>query len=235
LPPFGLADGIAGLSTAFAILVALQHRERTGRGQQIDQAIIDPILTVVGPAPTVYDQLGVIQTRNGNRSTNNAPRNTYRTGDGKWVAISTSAQSIAERVMRLVGHEGVVEQPWFGSGKGRAEHADELDAAVSSWIAARSTTEVLDQFTAAEAAIAPIYDASDILADPQLQARQSIVTVADEELGPLQMQNVLFRMSESAGAIRWAGRRKGADTETILDEVGIDRAAQLRLQEAGVT
>src|SRR5207237_2367242 len=98
LPPFGLADGIAALATACAILIALRARDTIGRGQVIDLAIIEPILTVLGAQPTIYDQLGIIQQRIGNRSSNNAPRNTYRTAEGRWVALSTSAQSVAERV-----------------------------------------------------------------------------------------------------------------------------------------
>ena len=103
LPPFGLADGVASLATAYAIMVALHARERSGVGQEIDVAIIEPILAMLGPQITRWDQLGTVQPRTGNRSVNNAPRNTYRTADGLWVAVSTSAQSIAERVMTLVG------------------------------------------------------------------------------------------------------------------------------------
>ena len=138
LPPFGLADGIAGLAILSAILMALRARDRTGRGQIIDLAIIEPILTILGPQPTWYDQLGIVQARRGNRSVNNAPRNIYRTADGRWVAISTSAQSVAERVMRLVGRPEIINEPWFDSGAKRAEHADELDDAVASWIAQRT-------------------------------------------------------------------------------------------------
>ncbi len=97
-----------------------------------------------------------MQQRTGNRSVNNAPRNTYRTADGKWVAISTSAQSVAERVMRLVGRPELIDEPWFASGTQRAQHADELDAAVSEWIAERPQTEVIGAFEAAEAAAIPI-------------------------------------------------------------------------------
>ena len=137
LPPFGLADGIAGLAGAMAILLALYSRDaRAGQGQVIDLAIIEPILTILGSQPTVYDQLGIVQERSGNRSVNNAPRNTYRTRDEKWVAISTSALPIAERVMRLVGHPEVIDEAWFKSGAERAKHADELDHYVGDWIAA---------------------------------------------------------------------------------------------------
>src|SRR6185295_11640105 len=98
-----------------------------GKGQVIDLAIIEPILTILGSQPTVYDQLGIVQTRSGNRSVNNAPRNTYKTRDDRWVAISTSAQNIADRVMRLVGHPEVIDELWFKSGITRAQHADLLD------------------------------------------------------------------------------------------------------------
>jgi formyl-CoA transferase len=234
LPPFGLADGIAALATACAILMALRARDSTGRGQVIDLAIIEPILTVLGAQPTVYDQLGLIQQRMGNRSANNAPRNTYRTAEGKWVAVSTSTQAVAERVMRLVGRPDVIAEPWFATGHGRATHADELDAAVGRWIAERSLDEVVSAFEQAEAAVAPIYDVADVLADPQYQALQSIVTVADPELGPLKMQNVLFRLSDTPGRIRTTGPRLGEHNAEVFGRLGIDAEGLADLARQGV-
>ncbi|MGW7350878.1 CaiB/BaiF CoA transferase family protein [Streptomyces sp. NPDC054784] len=233
LPPFGLADSVAALSTAYAVMTALHGRARTGRGQVVDMAIIEPMLTVLGPQPLWYDQLGYVQPRTGNRSTNNAPRNTYRTRDGRWLAVSTSAQSIAERVMRLVGRPELVDEPWFGTGAGRARHADELDAAVGDWIAERDSAEVIAAFERAEAAVAPINDVRDVLEDEQYRALGSITEVEDEELGTIRMQNVLFRLSETPGAIRWAGRPHGADTEAVLAEVGIDAEELATLRENG--
>lgn len=221
LPPFGLADGIAALTAAYAIMTAVHARSHTGRGQVIDLAITEPILTVLGPQPTVYDQLGVVQRRQGNRSSNNAPRNTYRTADGTWVAISTSAQTIAERVMRLVGRPELIEEPWFASGAERAEHADELDEAVGGWIARHTRDEVVAAFEQAQAAVAPIYDVRDVLADPQFAALETITTVEDPDLGPLRMQNVLFRLSETPGSIRTTGRSRGADTADVLARFGV--------------
>jgi crotonobetainyl-CoA:carnitine CoA-transferase CaiB-like acyl-CoA transferase len=219
LPPFGLADGIAGISGAYAVMLALYQRDaRGGRGQVIDLAIIEPILTVVGAQPTVYDQLGLISPRTGNRSVNTAPRNTYLTRDGRWVAISASATSIAERVMRLVGRPDVVAEPWFASSVERSRHGDELDAAVAAWIGERGFDEVMRRFEEAGAAIAPIYDARDILEDPQYQALESMVTLDDEDLGPLRIQNVLFRMLDTPGRVRFAGRRLGQDTRRVLGE-----------------
>lgn len=233
LPPFGLADSIAGLATAYAVMTALAARDRTGEGQVVDMAIIEPILTALGPQPLWYDQLGHVQPRTGNRSQNNAPRNTYRTADGSWVAVSTSAQSIAERVMRLVGRPELIDEPWFATGADRARHADVLDAAVGDWIAQRTRTEVLAAFEKAEAAVAPIQDVRDVMTDPQYQALDTITTVDDPELGPLRMQNVLFRLSATPGAIRWTGRPHGADTDTVLSELGLTDTELTTLRREG--
>src|SRR5690606_1189279 len=116
------------------------------------------------------DQLGYITQRAGNRSENNAPRNTYLTSDGRWVAISSSSTSIAERVMRLVGREDLTQEPWFASGVERAKRADEIDGAVAAWIAERPLDVVIEEFTKAQAAIAPVYDMSQVIADEQLNA-----------------------------------------------------------------
>ncbi|MEU0538913.1 CoA transferase [Nocardia sp. NPDC005978] len=234
LPPFGLADGITALTTAFAIMTALRARDATGRGQQIDMAIIEPILTLLGPQLIAYDQLGELQPRMGNRSSNNAPRNIYRTADDGWVAVSTSAQTVAERVLRLVGRPDLTEQPWFASGAERARHADELDAAVGAWIAQRDTETVLREFDAAEAAVAPVYTAADVLADPQFRALGTIAELHDDELGPIRMQNILFRLSETPGRIRWTGPPLGAHTAEVLGAYGVDAAELDRLRTAGV-
>ncbi|GHB44030.1 CaiB/BaiF CoA transferase family protein [Streptomyces umbrinus] len=233
LPPFGLADSIAGLATAYAVMTALAARDRTGRGQVVDMAIIEPILTVLGPQPLWYDQLGHVQPRTGNRSQNNAPRNTYRTADGSWVAVSTSAQSVAERVMRLVGRPDLTAEPWFTTGAERARHTDVLDEAVGSWIADHTREQVIAEFEKAEAAVAPIQDVRDVMTDPQYAALDTVTTVDDPELGPLRMQNVLFRLTETPGGIRWAGRPHGADTDTVLAELGLTEAEITTLRSEG--
>ncbi|MFI0262232.1 CaiB/BaiF CoA transferase family protein [Streptomyces sp. NPDC017056] len=216
LPPFGLADSVAALTTAFAVLAALRGRESTGRGQVVDLAIIEPMLTVLGPQPLWYDQLGHVQARTGNRSANSAPRNTYRTADGAWLAVSASTRSVAERVLRLVGHPEFAAEEWFETGSGRARHADELDAAVGGWIARHGADEVVAAFERAEAAVAPVCDVRGVMANEQYRALGSITEVPDGELGTIRMQNVLFRLSATPGAIRWAGRPHGADTDAVL-------------------
>jgi crotonobetainyl-CoA:carnitine CoA-transferase CaiB-like acyl-CoA transferase len=236
LPPFGLADGVAGIAGAVAVLIALYHRDaRGGAGQVIDMSLLEPLLGILGPGPTVFDQLGVIAGRHGNRSPNNAPRNAYVTRDGRWVAISASATSVAERVMRLVGRGDLAEKPWFASAGERSRRSEVLDGAVSKWIAAREFDDVVRAFNEAGAALAPIYDVEQLLADPHVQAREAITTVDDEDLGPLKMQNLMFRLSGTPGEIRFPGRKLGQDTEQVYRELlDMDEDELATLRKAGV-
>jgi len=238
LPSMGLADSIAGITAVSATMMALWHRDQpggSGEGQMIDVSLLEPIMCAVGPGPTVWDQLGELQERTGNRSTSNAPRNTYLTSDGRWLAISTSATSIAERVMRLVGHPEVLDEEWFSSASGRAEHVDLLDGHVAAWIGERTEAEVTAAFDEARAAVAPVYTAADLVADPQVRALDMITTVDDTDLGPMKMQNVLFRMSATPGSIRSTGPGTiGADTDAVLGGIGISEDTLTALRHRGV-
>ena len=215
-------------------MAALHARRASGRGQVVDLALIEPLLWLLGPQISAFDKLGEVQPRTGNRSVNNAPRNIYRTADGRWLAVSTSSQSIAERVLRLVGRADLIDHPWFATGHGRAQHADELDEAVGGWIAKRMAAEVSGAFEEAQAAIAPIYDVRDIFVDPQYAALGTIASVDDDELGRVKMQNQLFRMSQTPGRIRWSGRAHGHDTAEVLAEIGVDETALAALRARGV-
>jgi crotonobetainyl-CoA:carnitine CoA-transferase CaiB-like acyl-CoA transferase len=236
LPPFGLADGVAGITGAFAVLTALYHRDaRGGAGQVIDLSLLEPLLGILGPGPTVFDMLGVIAGRHGNRSPNNAPRNAYVTRDGRWVAVSASATSVAERVMRLVGRPDIAEKPWFSSAGERSRRSELLDGAVSKWIAARDFDEVVKAFEEAGAALAPIYDVEQLLQDPQVLFRDTITTVHDEDLGQIKMQNLMVRLIGTPGKIQFPGRRLGQDNEALYQELlGIGPEELEKLRAEGV-
>jgi crotonobetainyl-CoA:carnitine CoA-transferase CaiB-like acyl-CoA transferase len=233
LPPLALADGATAFATALSVLAALRARESTGRGQVVDLSLVEPLMLLLGPQLAQADLLGSVQPRTGNRSPHNAPRNLYRTADDKWVAVSASATSIAERVLRLVGRSDLTEQEWFATGSGRAAHVDEIDAVVASWIAARTRDEVIAAFEQAEAAVGPVYDALEILDDPQLAAIGAIAAVPDDDLGRVLMSNVIARLSETPGEIRWAGRAHGADTAEVLAELGIEQDELAELCKQG--
>ena len=236
LPSMGLADSICGITGVGAIMMALWNRDRVGgteTGQHLDLSLLAPMLTAVGPGPTAYDQLATLQQRNGNRSTSNAPRNTYLTSDQRWLAVSTSSTSIARRVMHLVGRDDLAEQSWFESAAGRAAHVDELDDAVASWMSERTAQEVTLAFEQADAAVAPVYDAADVVADPHICETQMVTSVHDEDLGAMRMVGLLFGMSHTPGSIRHTGRDFGVDTDDVLDELGVsvDEREQLRVSK----
>jgi formyl-CoA transferase len=237
LPPFGLADGVASLTGVFATMFALWWREHggDGQGQVIDLSIYEPLFWLLGPQSLLYDQLGIVQERTGNAAPFTAPRNAYRTADGRWLGLSASAQSIAERVMRIVGREDLVAEPWFADHTGRLEHADELDAIIQDWIGRRTADEVLASFAEHEAAIAPINSIADIFDDPQFQARETITTVEHPALGPLRMQNVIPRLTRTPGRIDHPGPELGEHNDEIYrGELGLGDAELDELRRLGV-
>jgi formyl-CoA transferase len=237
LPPLALGDGIAALTGCSAVMIALWWREHggEGRGQVIDLSIYEPLFSVLGPQALLYDQLGIVQGRTGNRAPFAAPRNAYLTKDGRWLGLSASAQSIAERVMRIVGRPELIDEPWFADHMGRIEHIDELDEIIQSWIGERTMDEVIRAFADGEAAIAPIYSIEDIVEDPQYRARETLVRVPHPKLGSVLMQNVIPRLSETPGRIRHPGPELGEHNhEVYVSELGLSQVELDELRHEGV-
>jgi formyl-CoA transferase len=236
LPPLALADSVCALFGTAATMFALYHRLTRGKGagQVIDLSIFEPFFWILGPQALVYDQLGIVQERTGNRAPFAAPRNAYQAKDGRWLGLSASSQSIAERVMRLVGRPDLAEQPWFRNHAGRVAHQDELDAIIGAWIGERGGDEVIRAFEQFEAAIAPIYSIADIFLDPQYQARETITTVDDSRLGPTKIQNVVPRLSETPGRIDHLGPELGAhNRDVFVGELGYAESDLAAWKEAG--
>ncbi len=237
LPNFGLADGIAAAYGTFAAMFALYHRDAQGAGvgQYIDLSIYEPLFQVLGPQPLQYDQLGTVQQRWGNRSKNNAPRNTYQTKDGHWVAISTNAPAIVKRVLTLCGGPEAANDPRFQTPQSRVEHIEEVDGIVAGWIAERDLKTVLDEFERVEAAIGPAYSIDQIFEDAQFLARNDIVEMEDEDLGKIRMTGAFPVMSETPASIRHAGPRKGQHNDDIyIEEMGLTPAQLAALKDEGV-
>ncbi len=205
LPPIALTDEVTGLAAAFATMVALH----SGVGQVVDANLLETMFQMMGPLASLYGVTGEQQPRLGAGLPYTVPRGTYRCSDGRWVAVSTSSDSVAARVMGLLG---VADDPRFDSFEGRTEHRLELERVMSDWCADRTQREVLDAFTAAEAAIGPVYDMADIAADEHYAAREAITTVEGTP-----MQGLIARLSATPGSLRWSGRQLDADGDAIRD------------------
>jgi crotonobetainyl-CoA:carnitine CoA-transferase CaiB-like acyl-CoA transferase len=199
LPPIALTDEVTALAAAFATMVALH----SGVGQVVDVNLLESMLQIMGALPAAFRLLGYQQPRLGAGIPYSVPRGTYRTADGRWVAISTSSESVAARVLELIGLGGIEH---LRTARGRMEHRDEVDHAVAVWIGARTFTEVMDAFDRADAAIAPVMTMAEVCDDPHVAARDAIVSVDG-----VPMQNVIARLSATPGRVRWAGRPLGAD------------------------
>jgi crotonobetainyl-CoA:carnitine CoA-transferase CaiB-like acyl-CoA transferase len=211
LPPIALTDEVAALAGAFAVMVALRHRDRTGEGQVIDVNLLESMLQMMSALPSASAHLGYEQPRLGSGIPYTVPRGTYRCADGVWVAISTSAESVAHRVLALLE---VGDDARFSSFEGRAAHREELDAIVEKWIGARPSAEVFAAFEAAEAAIAPVYRMGELLSDPHVVARDVMI-----EVDGVRMQGATARLSRTPAVVRHVGRALGADTEAVLAEL----------------
>lgn len=211
LPPIALTDEVTAIVAAFATMVAVH----AGGGQVVDVNLLESMLQLMGPLVSARALLGYEQPRLGAGIPYTVPRGTYRCADGRWVAISTSADSVAQRVMALLGVAG---DPRFATFEGRVAHRDEVERLVAAWVAARPLGEVLAAFEAAEAAAAPVYSMADVLADPHLRARGSVV-----EVDGVPMQGLVARLSRTPGSIRWVGRPLGADDEAVREELRAGR------------
>jgi len=236
LPPFGLADGITSLIGTYAAMMALYYRDMHNQpGQLIDLSIYESIFSILGPQITEYDQLGIIQQRMGNRSPRNVPRNTYKTSDGRWVAISASAQSIAFRLFKAIGRGDMVDNPKYSTTALRIKHGDEVDGIVSNWIGNHSLNEVLRTFEQFEVAVAPVYDFKQIMEDPHCRERNTIIQMPDEDLGEVRIPNIVPRFSLMPGRIRHTGRHEiGFETIEILKEIGFQHEEIEQLLEKKV-
>jgi crotonobetainyl-CoA:carnitine CoA-transferase CaiB-like acyl-CoA transferase len=208
LPPIAVTDELTALAGAFAALAAVRHAERTGEGQVVDVNLLESMFQIMGPLVSAYAHMGYVQPRLGSGIPYSVPRGTYRCADGKWVALSTSADSIAARVLDLIGLGG---DERFASFQNRSKNREVLEAYVRDWVAGRPSEDVIHEFRRVDAAIAPVLDMADIFRDPHYLAR-AIMT----EVDGIVMQNVIARLSKTPAGIRHTGRKFGADTEEVL-------------------
>ena len=203
LPPIALTDELAGLAAAFATLVAIHG----GGGQSVDVNLLETMMQIMGPLMSAWHSEQYLQERLGSGIAYSVPRGTYQASDGGWLAVSTSSDSVAARVMALIG---AADDARFASFAGRIAHRDELDLLMSNWVARRTLPEALNEFQNAQAAAAPVMNMQQISEDPHILDRGSLI-----ELDGIKMQGLIARLSRTPGQIRWPGKVIGADNQNL--------------------
>jgi crotonobetainyl-CoA:carnitine CoA-transferase CaiB-like acyl-CoA transferase len=235
LPPTALADMVAGLYGAFAVMVALRRVEvEGGGGQLIDLPLLDPLFSFIAVEAPIYQLTGAVRPRTGSRSDITTPRNVFRTREGRYIGVSASMQAMAERLFRAIGRPDMIDDPRFLTNSDRVTNADACEAPIAAFIAARTLDENMAALEAAEITAAPVYDIDQFLDDPHVQARGILVEVPDSETGRLAMHNVIPGLSETPGRLRRPAPRLGEHTAEILGQFGIDRATLGRLARDGI-
>jgi crotonobetainyl-CoA:carnitine CoA-transferase CaiB-like acyl-CoA transferase len=234
LPPFALADMVAGLYGAFATLAALRAREHgKAGGQIIDVSLLESIFSVLGPEAAIYQLTGAVKQRAGSGSNTSSPRNVYRCRDGDYVAMSASTETMARRVFHAIGRPDMIEDARFSSNSARVANRELVDAAVGAWFAEKTRDEALEKMRAASVTVGPVYTIADAINDPHFHAREIIVDAADAQLGRIPMHNIVPRLSKTAGVFRRPAPLLGEHTNAILAEAGFDAAAVTQLRREG--
>ena len=235
LPPTALADMVAGLYGAFAVMVALREIEaKGGAGQVIDLPLLDPLFSFIATEAAIYRLTGTVRERTGSRSETTSPRNVFRTKDGRYIGISASIQAMAERLFRTIGREDMITDPRFRTNSDRVRNAETCEAPIVAFIGARTLAENMEIFERAEVTASPVYDIDQFMADPHVIARDIQVDLPDREIGRLPMHNIIPRLSDTPGRLRRPAPALGEHTAEVLGSLGLDPAAIQGLANDGI-
>ena len=235
LPPIYLADMVAGLYGAVGVLTALREVEvNGGKGQVIDLPLLDPLFAILGAQSANYRLTGEVKQRTGNRSSNSAPRNAYRTRDGKWVCLSASTQGMTERLLKSIGRPELITDPRFATNQARLQNVDELDGIIGAFIGSMNQQDCLAFFDQADVTVGPMYDIAEIEQDPHFAARGIIREIPDAEMGSVPVHTVSPRLTGTPGGIRSPAPALGEHNEELLRSLGLTDEQISRLQQSGL-
>ena len=235
LPPLALADMIAGLYGAMATVIAVRNVEQNGgRGQVVDLSLLESVFSVLGPEAAIHQLTGKIRKRVGSASEGSSPRNVYATNDGGWVAISASTQAMAERLLKAVGHDDMLDDPRFRTNAERVKHRELVDKAVGGWIRRRSLADAISYFEEAGVTAAPVYDIAQFKDDPHVQERGILVDLPDDEMGTVPMHAVVPRLDGTPGVIRIPAPEIGQHNDEIYAGIGYSPDRIRSLHESGI-
>jgi crotonobetainyl-CoA:carnitine CoA-transferase CaiB-like acyl-CoA transferase len=219
LPSVALGDTVTAMAGVIGTLAACYHRDTGGGGgQHVDVSMYEPILQLLAGTIVAYDPNGETPRRTGSRVPGGVPRNVYCSRDGHWLVVSGTTDAQVARLLPLIGRDAPDDRARFGRSAARLAAADELDGLVADWLAARDRTDVLEALLGARIPAAPVNDLADILDDPHVSERSSLVRVHDDDLGSLTMPAPTPRLGATPAHVRATGPQLGAHTDEVVRE-----------------
>jgi formyl-CoA transferase len=211
-----IGDSLAAMHAVMGILMALHHRERSGRGQVIDAALFESVLAVMENLVTEYDLTGYVRERSGSILPGIAPSNAYPCAGGEMILIGGNGDTVYARLTEAMGRPDLKSDPRFVDHAARGRNQFELDAIIAEWTSAHALEDLLALLEAKGVPASRVFRAPDMLEDPQYQAREAIVSVDHPVFGPVKMQNAFPKLSATPGRVRWPGPALGQHTEEVL-------------------
>ncbi len=229
-----LGDTLAALHGVIGILMALQERQRSGRGQVIDVALYEAVFNCMESLLPEYSAFGAVRGAAGSALPGIAPSNAYRCGDGGYALIAGNGDSIFRRLMATIERPDLAADPALADNAGRVARVAELDAAIGAWTTQRDVAEVLARLDEASVPAGRIYSVADIAADPHYLARGMLQTIDTGDGDALQVPGIVPKLSRTPGAQRRNAPRLGQDTDAVLTEIGLTPAQIAELKRRGV-
>lgn len=229
-----IGDSLSALYAVIGTLLALQERNRSGLGQEIDVALYESVFAMMESLLPEFDASGQIREPSGSALPGITPSNAYRCQGGDYVLIAGNGDSIFKRLMGVIGREELANDPALAHNDGRSQQADMIDAAIQAWTAERPRETILQALDDARVPAGYPYTAEDIAVDPHYLAREMIQTFTRPNGNPLKVPGVLPKLSATPGRIGNGGPALGQHTDDVLDELGIDHDTRAKLRQAGI-
>jgi crotonobetainyl-CoA:carnitine CoA-transferase CaiB-like acyl-CoA transferase len=230
-----IPDYMSGIYGALGTLLALQAREKTGRGQVVDIGLYEPIFRILDELAPAFQKAGYVRQRMGPGTVNVVPHSHYPTKDGRWIAIACTNDKIFARLAVAMGQPELADAERWGTLARREAERAAVDEAVGVWTSRYDRADLLRMCEDAQVPCGPVYSIDEIFEDPHYAARENILRVDDPRVGELAVPNLVPRLSDTPGSVHWLGQPLGAHNEEVYGRLlGLDAAEQERLRKDGV-
>jgi formyl-CoA transferase len=229
-----IGDTLAALHGVIGILLALQERHSSGKGQVIDIALYEAVFNCMESLLPEYSAFGEVREAAGSALPGIAPSNAYQCQDGRYVLIAGNGDSIFKRLMQVIGREDLAKDAELGSNDGRVKRVDELDQAIGIWASQMSAEQVLEALDQASVPAGKIFTVEDIARDPHYHARGIIETIKMKDGSALQVPGIVPKLSRTPGSIKSLAPEVGEQTDQILSEIGLTIQQIAALKDKGI-